>query len=346
MSRVGALAGIRVLLCESSRPLDNPLGAEHYLDRWVPAESFHFQAAVVAPATTDEGGRFSIDSVRPGSLFLSLDEEDDDLPDVQWPFVVRREDPPRSLELTLDRGLMIEGTVLAPDGRPVKGVGLGVARQDKALHALSEWTNRDGTFRLGPFVAGSYSVHAAGCEEPLLAPSEAVVATAGGPPVLLTMRWGGHLRVELVDEQGRTIEGNLAGVGVVGGARLFRRGKLQVIGGMHWEGLLPDTYDVYVATRDGRIGIERDIVVTPRTVVDVDIRVGESARVSIPEDLDVSVVWNGLEVPRALEREFVVPPGETTIHFFRFAADGERELVHRRSRTLAAGEKWHVEEPP
>ncbi len=203
------LGGVRLRLLTASIALERPLVAERLLGTWHSPE--HMSGRQVASAITDEAGRFTIEEVAPGSWSIGPNEHED-LPSLLWPFVIRREESAPFVELVLDRGLTLEGTVLAPDGESrVRGAAVscwGTGRLAD-IRLWGEYSDEEGRFRLGPLPAGTYIVQATSADDPLHAKSIEVEAVAGGPPVQVQMRWGGVLRILPTDPEGRPLQGDV-----------------------------------------------------------------------------------------------------------------------------------------
>lgn len=334
------LAGATLSLVESSLAFDSPGWARFYLDRWLPGQGI-WSGGLVTTTTTDAGGRASIGALRPGSYWLATKAED--LPEAVWPFRIRPEDASRSLELRLDRNLFVTGTVVGPDGKPVRDASLSVRTSEEWSPGLGSWAARDGSFAFGPLLAGSYRVQATRSEDPFFAPSAEVTVMAGGPSVSLSMTRGGRLRVLATDVDGAELE--------LDSAWLFDNGRP-----VAWTddgeigGLSPGAYDLWVKA-DERVGVLRGIVVRAQELAELRVPVLPGATLVLPslEGQEVAdrlaVEWEGFDIGYGMRGEYLVPAGTVTARFFARDDDFVEHVVAVRAHTLALGETWAVPPP-
>lgn len=146
----------------------------------------------------------------------------------------------------------VTGTVLDPDGKPVKGAFVGCDDRDKAL-ATS--TDVDGHFKLAPQAAGCLAVS----HHPDFTPSERM-ALVGGRDNVIRLRGAGGIEGVVVDEKGNPLSPYLIGIESfmgtgesaetippTGQARSIQDAK----GAFLWDGLAPGKY-VLTASADGR----------------------------------------------------------------------------------------------
>jgi len=332
------LAEASFALFETSLSFAHPFWRETMLDRWI-ADS-HLSGEKLANGTTDAEGRFVIAHVRPGSYWLA--PIDEDLPEAFWYFAIPTGAARHALELTLDRGLLVQGRVIGPDGKGVGDASLWCRTPD-GRRSLGEESRADGSFALGPLVAGTYLLGARGGSDPFLAPSAAIEAQAGGPPVTLAMGWGGRIRLAPVDEAGRAL-----GQGTV---RLFAGGREVASGDLEVAHVSPGVYDLVFWADEGRIGLRRGLAVRARDDLVVPLEVSPGAVLVFParnewgEVERVTLEWEGLDLGWVHGSQYAVGPGSTTVRCFRLGADGEPVLAGAHTRQLAAGEEWQVELP-
>jgi hypothetical protein len=104
----------------------------------------------------------------------------------------------RRVDLVLEGGLAIEGTVTDPEGKPVAGVRVTATAQGFSL-ARAATSDTRGAFRIGGLMDGAYLVSVAPSDLYEAPPPEP--ANAGGPALAFTLRAGGVIegRVRLPD---------------------------------------------------------------------------------------------------------------------------------------------------
>jgi protocatechuate 3,4-dioxygenase beta subunit len=146
----------------------------------------------------------------------------------------------------------ITGTVLDPDGKPVRNAFVGCDDRDKEL-ATS--TDTEGRFRLAAGAAGCLAV----AHTPDLTPSEPTALVAGRENVI-RLRAAGGIDGVVVDEKGTPLSPYLVGIESFMGAgesaeTIPPTGQARTIqdpkGAFLWEGLMPGKY-VLTASAEGR----------------------------------------------------------------------------------------------
>lgn len=144
-------------------------------------ESFGFGVPDSEAVTTDADGRYRITVAPEGVLLVTFHHDDYvELPDCE---VISTPGQVDRLDVRLDDGMEVKGTVLGPDGRPFAGASV----QLQGGEDMDQWraTNSDaaGAFRFGGLSAGSFMLHAQ--HDGLILVGPGVAAVADGPPVTL-----------------------------------------------------------------------------------------------------------------------------------------------------------------
>lgn len=146
----------------------------------------------------------------------------------------------------------VTGTVLDPDGKPLKGAFVGCDDRNKEL-ATS--TDADGHFKLAAQAAGCLAVS----HHPDFTPSDRTALVAGRENVV-RLRAAGGIEGVVVDEKGNPISPYLIGIESFMGAgesaeTIPPTGQARSIqdakGAFLWEGLMPGKY-VLTVSADGR----------------------------------------------------------------------------------------------
>ncbi|MEP7125024.1 MAG: carboxypeptidase regulatory-like domain-containing protein, partial [Byssovorax sp.] len=146
----------------------------------------------------------------------------------------------------------ITGTVLDPDGKPLKGAFIGCDDRDKEI-ATS--TDENGHFKLAAEAAGCLAVS----HHPDFTPSEPT-ALAAGRDNIVRLRAAGGIDGVVVDEKGNPLSPYLVGIESFMGtgesaATIPPTGQARTIqdpkGAFLWEGLMPGKY-VLTASAEGR----------------------------------------------------------------------------------------------
>ena len=103
----------------------------------------------------------------------------------------------REVYLEGTRGLYIEGRVVDPSGAPIEEACVSLNGADEPVW-LSDWTDKEGRFTVGPLAQGSFLVSATSVASGH-APSEPVLVEAGDEEVLIQLHLAGAIRGRLVD---------------------------------------------------------------------------------------------------------------------------------------------------
>ncbi|MFN7976281.1 MAG: carboxypeptidase regulatory-like domain-containing protein [Acidobacteriota bacterium] len=158
-------------------------------------------------ASTDGDGAFTLDGLDRGVVELGVSAEGF----VDGHKRIDLEDSVSGVEIRLDRGVAVRGTVRRRDGTPAQGVHVELSSQAQARHWLDprEVTDAEGAFAFDSIAPGVYQLQATSLEEERSAIVVTAVAAVSPPPVLLTLRGGVRIEGALVGPADR-----VAGVAV------------------------------------------------------------------------------------------------------------------------------------
>lgn len=295
--------------------------------------------------SSDAEGRFAFLGVEPGSwrvgpaprrasdaaglTIAAVPALVDVVPGLQRAEVVLR--PPASIFLT--------GRTVDVDGRPIGGVGLFANSDTQAASGTSE---PDGTFRLGPFVAGELRLRTAA--GPGIAAGDGRVVQAGDGGLELVVLRTGALRGEV-----RRGDGSVPSSAEVTLARHEHGrsvGARRLRANVDGEFLVPDadpgSYVVVARAEPGLVAAGAVDVPSEGTArLQLDLAAGARARCRLEErhaGLVYLVLADGLQIERGrvdgrLELTTLeVPAGEVAVELYD--ASG---MVDRRSGTVAGG---------
>lgn len=171
------------------------------------------RGAVELHATSDAEGAFRLDGIAAGEVVLRA-RRDGSLP---WQRTVRA--PAEGLEVRLERGGAVSGTVLDAKGEPLAGVPVWAqaAGSKRAAPLQTTRTDRAGAFQLSGLADGEYRVVASrsdpGSEELRMTSAEASLQHGSAPPLTLRFEEGGPLQGVVVDGHGQGIAGVTVWVG-------------------------------------------------------------------------------------------------------------------------------------
>lgn len=278
---------------------------------------------------SDDAGRFSFEGVRTGVWTVGLAPADrgTDMTEAHAPVAVAVTVEPAAgdaeVALTVHRGLVLTGRVVDPEGNPIQAF---VSVAGGAY--LSERSESDGKFRIGPLLPGEYRVHAGtfGTGGLLLADSEAAPVTVGGATeeLVLRLRLGGSLAgIALDDGTGDPVPANIVLTAAEGRTAWSRSGEESEF---EFGGLLPGHYHLTATTQDGRIGILNDFEVeagVARRRLEVFLVPGGFVRVGYDGPGEVGnyeIEVDGARIATdglysGTRARCVVPPGKVTVAF-------------------------------
>lgn len=339
------LAGVKLILAQGSAYMAGTLLPGPMDARLLDPRVGRSGGASVT-TVSDDDGRFSVEGTPPGVWALGPDtDEDQDLPSVLLFFRIEPGATEKEVELRLDRGLSIRGTVLDPEGKPVRGAFVDCFGPATGTR-VHDYSARDGSFSFGPLVQGNYQlrVGGGGDDAPTVIGAEDVEAPAGAQDVVLHQRWGGVLHGRVVNAHGETVEASVELVG-------FPYSHIEE-GSFAFANVPPGNYDL-VATSVDEIGLLASIPVRPQTVIeDLEVHlepgVHLTVRLSGVEDsVRIDVVGREIAIASLFEQEDfageqIVPPGDVRVVFSR-RVDGHWEAVHEERRTAVLGEALTVE---
>ena len=343
-SRGEPLAGVKLVLTAANYPFEF-LDAE-LLQHWMPSRSFVLEPRI-ARTTTDATGAFAFEDLPPGSFELGPAEDEEDLPFVAHPVLLEAGET-ESLTLTLDRGLWIAGVVLDPDAKPAGFVQVTCASEARAFSKVgaSYYSDDDGSFWLGPLVAGEYRVIADDREREFVAASLPLTLAAGTENVVLNLQRGGTLVFEFsgVPED---IEPRVL-------VRLEAPGSEFSESTAH---LAPGTYSLYAWTDAGLVAFVTGFPIEPGRAHVAQLALQPGAHISIaevesddgPDQFEFSL--DGMPLP---SRHWILdagpglraPPGRLRIDGLVWRRDGTLETIATRERDLTTAEPWVVDFEP
>ncbi|HEX4825986.1 MAG TPA: carboxypeptidase-like regulatory domain-containing protein [Candidatus Polarisedimenticolaceae bacterium] len=159
--------------------------------------------------TTAADGTFRLDAVEPGTYRVTA-RATGFAPAEQYPVTVSDGQPETNIELTMQRGWLMRGRVLDPNGRAVNDATIVVAAPGNAESGfLPSHTDSSGAFRITCPLDGPVSVAAI---SPRFAPAvktdiDPPSGTDDGPDVQLKTTVGGSLRIRVVHRGGGPVPG-------------------------------------------------------------------------------------------------------------------------------------------
>jgi hypothetical protein len=208
------------------------------------------------------------------------------------------------VELTLHRGLYIEGHIVAPEGNPQH---LMVHAASERFHAMTQIGEIvDGRFRVGPLLPGHYTVGAVALSrptDPAYAPPTPVEVEAGTADVELVLRPGGSVTLHAINATTREAVNAQFGLSRIGDDSSY----IMITGGrkdFEARGREPGAHCALARASDGRVGI----------VESFNVEAGETSAVTI------EITSGGLLVVRAPDDDRML-----TVHVLR----GEGVVDHQ-----------------
>lgn len=255
------------------------------------------------------------------------------------PVEVRMEETAPPVELVLHRGLYIEGVVEGTHGEPVSAsVSAASARGSR-----SDVAGEDGTFRIGPLVAGPHEVRASSFGVPGMADSLKLRAWAGGRDIVLRLRRGGDIAGRVVDSvTGEEVPAEIL-VTQPDGSFIYST----EVPAFEYEGLQPGVHHLTATTRDGRVGSLTDVrVAAGDSLEELLIEVAPAAFLTVSyhgseNQVGFEVLRDGAlfvesAVQRGGRRRVAVPAGRLDVRFGCVEEGGElREITVEIGQELA-----------
>lgn len=276
-----ALPGMEVWLLNSSFQHGVELESSN-VTQW--AEHYRLQGV-----STNENGEFTFEQIYPGEYWAALAPTKD----VSMVATARRvrvpalQEPP-FVELQFSSGTKVRGKCVTLTGGTLAEIEVFAMGSDGRA-TFQTRSAADGSFEVGPFLAGSEVQFLVLHSSEGYQLSEPVRALAGdGQEVILRMVQGGTIRGRTVNDQdGKPIE-----VGVTvssleeGGASGTSSGPTGVF---EWSGLAPGTWRIIAKNRSGWVGVSEPIVLTGAdTVEDVEVRVAPGGTLVVKSEGEAS----------------------------------------------------------
>ena len=224
----------------------------------------YMQAQRVGSARSGADGRFLFANVSPGTWLLAP-APGTSIAAAPTEVLVQAGVAETSVDLRLDRGLMIRGTIVAPDG--TTGVRGNVwAHSSTNVHTRSE-TDAAGHFALGPLAGGRFALVGSASQE--FVDSEPVECEAGAVDVVLRTRSGASVAGHVIDKlTGTGVQAAIA-IGMQddprGGSTMTRT---QPDGSFRLDGLAPGRYVISASTTAGQAGLLGEIALAAGTPVE------------------------------------------------------------------------------
>jgi len=300
--------------------------------------------------TTDDAGEFAFDGVLAGTWLIGpgwTSNRDGTSSTAPAPYAksveITDETSEHLVELHVDRGLTIRGIVLDAHERPAQRARAhATSTVDRAL--CSAPVAEDGTFVLGPLLAGAYEVAASGGRG--LASLETIDARAGASGLVLHVPPDGMIAGQVVDSAGVGVGAQVSCVGWRSRPLFATSTNSDVDGSftLHQTGL--EDVSIVATTLDGRVGVLGPLTFEEGAKpYDLAVRVERGGRIRFRHEgaedhAQVSVHAGGAvvgfsSVPRSIAEEFVVPPGRVTVRvkYRRSGYEVVREVMVTADRT-------------
>ncbi len=290
---------------------------------------------------TNADGRFEFEdvdagdwSVGPSAPSVTAKVSPDDVAALAQYVEVVADQKDVEVTIRVDRGLFIRGRVLAPDGKPPRWGAVQASDPVTRLSAGAQLDDGQGTFEIGPLMAGRYLVGADGHS---YAPSDRVEVEAGTDGVELRLNAGGTLAGRVVGLDGTTLQAR-----VVVSQRHSKTARSTFLdtrkGAFNVDGLEAGTFDLAASTTDGSVGVLEGIVLGPGEARnDLTITVAPGGRVRVqhagPDTyvgitiLQRDILFGADGVQRGTSRQFVAPAGRVTVRASYY--DDNRRQVDR-----------------
>jgi hypothetical protein len=312
----------------------------------------YFQSAYVEGVAkrvrTDEDGRFKFVDIQAGTWWIGPEPRantfEPPAPDDVAPFArvvdIAAGEERREIDLQVDRGLTIRGSVLDSSGKPVHAFVNALI--DSAAPTPGTQTSKDGAFVLGPLAAGRYEIRA--MASPLSkggdSSSERVVANAGDENVVLRLRPGVVLAGRVIDERGDPARAAIAIAQP--GSTTFGIHTLETKpdGTFRLANLDPGTFSIGASTADGRVGlIEKLALAGGEEATDLEVKLVPGGRIRVR--YDGADPWGTIRILRGdtivgmeslqkgASHEFSAPLGAVTVALrcYRLPRSEERAVT-------------------
>ena len=253
---------------------------------------------VVSKARSDASGRFDLGDVPAGRYRLGPAGKDPDpratgvdasVAAINLEVVIDLDERSKDVLLRVDRGLHVRGFVLRPDGTPLSGRGQVWAWTKSGFSEYS-FSEQDGSFTIGPLVAGRYTLQANGGGG--FAESPEVEADAGAEGVTITLREGAELSGRVVESAGGPgVRATLIFSSLDGSGRISQWNS-DGSGGFSRTSLVPGRYALIARTADGRFAMLHSFSLAPgEKRLDQELLLAPGARLRVRFDGVGTPVW-------------------------------------------------------
>jgi hypothetical protein len=310
----------------------------------------------IVDRTAVRGSGFNFESVSPGAWWIGIvptadygDEPRKDALDSRAVYVeVNEGDETKSVELRVHAGRYLRGRVVDPFGNPAKRIPV-VARADGVDGSLHARSRDDGTFTIGPVALDRFTVLCPIGKE--FAPAPPVTATGDSGEIVLELGLAGRIRGRVLDVRtGAPLDAYVLATSAARDTTPRSSATDSSVNeGFEIVGLPLGSYHVVARTKDGRIGIRRDVEMThgggfieceigvePGAKIEVRY-LGKHARAAFRASASGAIVGMDVIEPNGI-KTFIVPVGASLLERF----DGDRVLEELRLE-LTGGEQRSVE---
>jgi protocatechuate 3,4-dioxygenase beta subunit len=237
---------------------------------------------VAGAATSDAGGRFAIEGVEPATLALTA-LAPGFLPSVRSDLDVPQGGELAGLEVILERGAALEGTVTAPSGEPAPGARITVTESGASgsfagLGLSQAAADEDGRYRLEGVAEGERSIRVEWNGLPPAARS--VEVRAGTNRLDIQLEGGAAVSGRVVTSSGEPVEAaelRLSPLEETGGAPPSAISAPD--GSFRFAAVSPGRYRLHGA-RPGYAGPPRDVEVAGDPISDLELRLDRGGALS------------------------------------------------------------------
>ena len=280
-------------------------------------------SSVAAKARTDANGNFTMRDVRAGRWRIGLAPRPE-LTSETVTIDVEPAAPVAIVDLLAHAGVFLRGKVVDPDDRPLPNIRVLAKKQGTLIYHEVDFTAADGSFQLGPTVAGTFEI-GSGPGPGDLMPSDLRLVEAGEEGVVLRLRAGGMIEGVVVDAAtGELVPASVHAAPVTQGRDPWGMQRiLSQESSFLFRGLERRAYHRVAHTTDGRIGEARamalplgkggdpvEVRVAPGAKLDL-INTGERNGVFGVYHDEVPVAGNGL--PAGSRIQLTVPAGVLSV---------------------------------
>ncbi len=283
----------------------------------------------IARTSTDALGNFALDDVVPGAWWLGPGWKQD-----CEPYTFQRTDVAgqpevvslasgeehREVIVRAHRGLAVEGRVVDPNGRSVRGAFVSTA-------CMSTINDGTGAFAVGPLLPGAHDIEIFGVS-PWASP-EASRVEAGSTGVVIEILRAGTVRCVVLDASGGQVRASV----LMSRERAYYDGTQAAGERLEIPGVLPGRYKLFASTADA-CAVAREVVVEAGSTTDVSLALSPAARLAVrftseSPRAELEVWWDDVLVESlrvAARSSYVctVPPGSLRVVMTSTAGTQER----------------------